>query len=143
MATLMKHKKRSKRRARAAGAPPPPSHFRIRVFNRPDPAAPGHPLTYLVIKNGKPDGDGRSIKVDSNDTVRWRSPHGAVVILFKNETPLDDVSYHASANIDTAEGTVQPQPAPDLTFEYFVALAVSGAPAGAAPVIDDPDMIVT
>ena len=80
--------------------------------------------------------DGKHVHAEPSDTVKWRCPGHAFMILFaKNGSPFDGVVFGGLASGTSASGIVLPGPG---TYAYLVVVVTN-----TGVLIDDPDIIVT
>jgi hypothetical protein len=80
-------------------------------------------------------GDGTTIRVRPGDHVKWSSHVGNYSILFKGESPFDEIAAHGRKGAETSVFKVNAKPG---KYFYGVTLAMPDA----SMVVDDPVIIV-
>lgn len=75
------------------------------------------------------------IYVQKGDTVNWNCDHGNYTVLFKDQSPFENIGVHARKRIGTATSTVTGAPG---TYKYSVTVALETG----GLITDDPEIII-
>jgi plastocyanin len=76
-----------------------------------------------------------TIHVRPGDKVKWNCDHGNYTVLFKGESPFEEVAVHGRKSADTAVSVVTGKYG---SYKYAVTVAL----ADGGLIVDDPEIII-